>query len=253
MVDYDAVAAGDARGLLVPAVARAHAAQVVLAADAAHLTLSGDELELPWDAYGAEPSLTDTGWDLGSYGQGRDGRNGIALRTHGALDEQVAPFRHRTSTFLRRMSPRYDTERCVPLLPNKEGAYRDRLEATLRALCAVLRDDESRRAALADLERVVRLARDLGDRPRERVAEHIAFEPGSVEVGVALTSTDHRWRYNRPLPGDARPQLDDVVNAVRAHLASSPSAIAIADDTIDHLCRVGYVDVEPWPFDALVE
>jgi hypothetical protein len=255
VVHADAVLGADGRGLLVPALARARASQLILAPEAARLVLGSDEVGLAWDAFGTDATLTGTGWDLGPYGKGRDGSNGLAVTTHGELAEQVAPLRARTSTFLRRMSSRSDTERAVPLLPNKEGPYRDRLEATLRALCTVLRDEEPLRAALAVPTRSARLAHDLADRPRERVAEHMGIGPGSIEVGVALTSTDHRWRYNRPLPGEHRPAIDEVVAAVRSHLATTAGAgtIAIADDELDRLCRVGYVDVEPWPFDALVD
>lgn len=75
-----------------------------------------------------------------------------------------------------------------------------------------------------------------------------------TDVRVALELLGYRHSHGRPIPGDPMPAADEVLDAVLAALAANPyrrgRQTPRAD--VDAAVRAYYLDVEPWPFSALV-
>ena len=126
---------------------------------------------------------------------------------------------------------------------------------TLRALAAVLAARPEYRARLAEPERVSRLARELtqGVLPPPAVREGARRD--TIDILLAIRQAGLVRPVRRPLPSDPVPAPDGVLAAVREHLDANPyrKGRHVDDDTVMRVVRSVYLDVEPWPFAALVD
>jgi hypothetical protein len=119
----------------------------------------------------------------------------------------------------------------------------------------VLAERPALRERLADLHRTRPLAAALaGSRLPPRM-EPDAFRRSTIEVMVALKAVGYVHRvHGRPIPGDPLPDRAQAEARVREHLARNPYArdAAINSAAVARLVGSEYLDVEPWPFHALV-
>ncbi len=126
----------------------------------------------------------------------------------------------------------------------------------LLALPRVLRARPELRAALDDAATVTRLANEIAQwRPALQPHELGGMRRGTIEVQTAMRSLGYVHALGRPLPGDHLPGLDDTVTATRRALDANPYARPelVDEDELRHIVRRDFLDIEPFPFVALVE
>ena len=134
------------------------------------------------------------------------------------------------------------------------STFRHEME-TLNALCRLLHD----RHACASASATGRGCHCSS--PSCAAASTSAGGPGtSVSGATASTSTWRSavpglaWPYGRPLSPTERPSLDSAVERVEQRLQANPyrAGRRLDHDLVVHIVRKEVVDVEPWPFSALV-
>jgi hypothetical protein len=105
-----------------------------------------------------------------------------------------------------------------------------------------------------DPQRLARLAADMSRRMLPFQTSGGGIRGQTVDIEYAMTRCGFVHRFNRPLPGEPMPSVDEVVDRVAERLAHSrsPSARSIARSAIQRIARSEYLAVEPWPFAALV-
>ena len=126
---------------------------------------------------------------------------------------------------------------------------------TLLALTSVLAHRPDMRARLADPHTVGRLAADLAAGMRERPDDHVpTFSVGDLDVALALYRCGLVFEHGRPLPGEVV-EPDEARQRVHATLDTMPLRGRRRPDpaTIERVVRRRYLDVEPWPFAALLD
>jgi hypothetical protein len=128
--------------------------------------------------------------------------------------------------------------------------------ATLNALFKVCRKRDDLRARLGDTERMYWLGRELSRgmlRPPAPPAGGLRRD--TTDVLTAMRALGFKHEYERPLAGAPLPFLEDVVAKTQARLEASPyrrGRSPIDDDRVAEIVRRAYLDVDPWPFRALV-
>lgn len=75
----------------------------------------------------------------------------------------------------------------------------------------------------------------------------------TAEIGTAMRMLGLEHPFDRPLPGDQLPSLDDAVSRVMAFIASNPHAegVKIDQQRVAQLIRRRYLQIQPWPFQSL--
>ena len=251
-------------GLVIPGGPWGHTADVVLTTRGLDLRVGPLVAALEWELAASQsvldraPGDWDRSWgDLWWFTSGGSGGVGVGVRVDGALIERTREVRSRTRSLWNVLNG-WSVEGVV--VPCWSVAHRgpavDADLATIRALCAVLRDRSELRERLADPVRLDHLAFDLRNVRRRRVPPRTGVRRTTFEILAALRSLGYLHRYeNRPLPGEPLPEPDLVVAAVVARLRANPfcADLDISEAQVSETVRRHYLDVEPWPFDALVD
>ncbi len=231
-----------------------------------HLHLADGEasLDLDWDRYLASSRRSTargaTGWSFTFTNPARQylPRAGVSVRLHGALRStgrsllRTVPLGRRV-LMLSATAGRYR----IPLSVRRyeRGEYVD-ATAVVGHLAWVLRDRPELRTRLADRAVTHVLAADL--RRAGTLAGLQPPTPVSVDqmnVRIAMRACGFHHRFGRPLTTDEVRPLDEVVDPVMERLAAAwdPRVRRLGRSWVEEVARVAYVDVEPWPFSALVQ
>jgi hypothetical protein len=146
--------------------------------------------------------------------------------------------------------------RILPVLTSNHpfrASYRE--FSLLAALCAVLHDMTELRPRLGDNERVRRLANELDSQRLKLGVQATGISRDVVDVHVALTRLGYTHRYTRPLSASSQPTVAEVTDRVCAALAANPyrTGRETDRDQVERIVRREFVDVEPWPFGALLD
>lgn len=252
--------AGDG-GLVLPGYpAYRFVADLVLGADQVMVRVGTTSAALDWDDCTAQHRRSrpeNDWWMVGPWRTRGRGPIGIDFIVRGRYVELTEPV-WAGPTSWRTLAPAAMGQASIPLFTGTRW-YRPTVEAqwaTVDVLCALLADTPELREPLRDPQRVARLAADLAAGPLPPTPlVMMRARRSTTEVLSALRSLDYPHRYGgRPLPGEALPPLDDMVEQVMAELRASPYAAAVSVDpghARDVIQRF-YLDVQPWPFGALV-
>ncbi len=264
----------DPRGGLGVASAREQrTASLALRADAAEVFYpTCESVALPWDRrgkvhdpYGAEwpDEKGIDGWLITSWSVG-NGFGGLAVELTGHLRSASHEILDMTVTRWRRVRHAFSegppASSLVPVVMPRMGPRRGAVGdlGNLGMLTALLAADPLYRARLEDPDRVARLAADL---TAARFVWYVTDAGGArrdaIDVAVALQTAGFVHRHGgRPLSRGRVVAPDVVLAGVHKALAANPyrKGRAMVDDaTIMRVARRNYLDVEPWPFAALVE
>jgi len=215
---------------------------------------------LPWDAYGELELLMDVprsrdGWAVSAFASTRNGPTGIAIRIGRTFEPQTRPLLKATSSRLRRLkgwSAAMYTGKAIPLLPTVRAVTAER--DTINALCRVLKHSSTWRDRLNDRDRMSRLA---GDVTSGRIGNHRGgghFGRHATDIQVAMQAAGLIHPFGRPLDPSQLPSLEAAVDAVATKLESNPYRQGRATDRadIERAVRRDFLDIAPWPFQALV-
>jgi hypothetical protein len=254
--------AGDG-GLVLPGYpAYRFVADLVLGADQVVVRGRTASAALDWDECTAQHRLTrpqDDWWMVGPWRTRGSDLISIHFIVRGRYVELTEPVRAGPTSW-RTLAPAAMGQAAIPLFSSGgTRLYRRMPEAqwaTVDVLCALLADTPELRERLRDPLRVARLAADMAAGPLPpNPLVRMGARRSTTEVLSALRNLDYPHRYGgRPLPGDALPPLDDMVEQVMAHLRSSLYAAGVSVDprhARDVIQRL-YLEVQPWPFGALV-
>ncbi len=216
---------------------------------------------LPWALWGVlnvslDASPGRDGWVLASMGH-HDPSGGIELRVAGEPERQAARLaaaNRRWGRTVRQLRQSSGGSALAVLPAGYFSTFQHELE-TLSMLCRLLHDRPALHERLGDRSRMSILAAELrsgiriGGRPG-----HFGVRRDSVDVDVAIRSAGLNWRYGRPLSPNERPALDSAVERVEQRLQANPyrAGRRLDHDLVVHIVRKEVVDVEPWPFSALV-
>jgi len=237
----------DGGGLVIPGAPAGKAADAQVAADGLHLAAGGATASLAWDLCDRPIGDADwwgvSGW-LGSPGD----EQGVALIVVGACDQAVDAVRRAAYTpgnrflavFTRRSS----------LVPLDTGTFSVAAaeRATFSALCTLLAHRPECRARLSDPAVAGRLAADMRARPQPVKTWGMELRHSTADVHAAMRELGFEHPVeNRPIEGEAVPTADEVVPKVLEHLHGK-----VDQKRADELVRHNFVDVEPWPFAALM-
>jgi hypothetical protein len=141
----------------------------------------------------------------------------------------------------------------IAMLVSMVPARYRRERATLAALASVLAARPELRRALSDPTRAARLATDLANGMLPDPPTARRGSPDRARIEHALHTVGGFHRYGRPLPGAAMPSLGEIVALVQSRLRAGPDGEHGVDDRqIVKLARKQYLDVQPWPFAALL-
>jgi len=243
--------------LVLPARSRWRTAKLVMTSAEARLVTPPHEVQLSWDDLDGE-----NGWDLTYFALTRGGEQ-LGL---------IVTFRHPT--------PQTDAVMQATHLPGSsiEGAvlrrqwiWRPGSTArwyTTAALTGALAQRHELRAALDDPDTVRRLLHDMAHTPLRAVSAPFGMRRLTGEVSSALNGPfgllkDPRARavlgppriLGRPLPHDPPVAPEALTDLVMARL-DNPWARTAADrltrGKVEQALHRMYLDVTPWPFQALV-
>jgi hypothetical protein len=215
---------------------------------------------LPWNACGQVRSVMEgperDGWAITHWRENSREVSGVGVQVSGVCSTMVAAIsRATTSRLHRRFGSRELTGHSLPLLRTKSVFTPRKPEReTLQALTTVLTARPKARALLADSARMQRLAADLSTGLRTRAVDSAAILRDATDIEVALRQCGYLHEFGRPIEGESLPSLDKVVGAVRERLTANPHRVGrTVDETkIAEFARHHYLDLEPWPFAALV-
>lgn len=218
---------------------------------------------LDWELYGRVANVMDgpsrpDGWAVVPWTDGRAGPLGVAVQVSGRLEDMTAALYSATSSVWRRFNAAMGSSligHSLPVLPNNtafDPAFKE--FSLLAALCAVLHDMPNLRPRLGDSGRVQRLARDLEAQRLKRSAAGSGVSGDAVDIHFALVKLGYTHRYTRPL-APCSSTVAEVTDQVLAALSTNPyrTGRAIDREHVERIVRRDFVDVEPWPFGALVE
>lgn len=236
-----------------------------LAADAVRVSTSGlDPVTLPWALYGENTggmgSVPRDGWLITSFALGRYAEFGVAVHVTGELVVSTHDLYRTTMSRWRRFHAwgrgRLGTGQGLPIVPAWTAVGICEAErATLGALLTVLSQEPGLRQRLSEPLRLQQLAQDLSVRVLGPVVEKGGIGRDSADVLHAMHKAGFVHRYGRPLAIGSVSSLDRATEMTRAHLEANPYRKGRATDgrLLERLLRRNYLDVEPWPFAALVE
>ena len=222
------------------------------------------EVALPWDLFGHLHSIMDgdapqDGWSLVPWADGRGGAFGVAVRVSGTLEAAATSILKATSTFWRKFQGAGSsilTGRSLPVLTAATLAttYSPEL-ATLSVLCLLLCNEPPLRPRLDDASRMERLAADIERGMLSPPSYPDGLGRDTTDIHVAIRQAGLAHPYGRPLTKTGLPQLDAAADKVEANLRANPyrEGRPIDRGQVERIIRDDYLDVEPWPFAALVD
>ena len=191
-------------------------------------------------------------WHLGTFRQIRN--TGGTVAVHGEPDVLGAVFAKATRPFTG-WERRRQGGTVVPLCTDSGSLVAIRRDReTLLALVELLRTRPVLLGRLAVDRRVQRLATDLQQSPGN-VGETPALRWQGFDMGVALRTAGFVHPIGgRPFPGDPLPSEAEVVESVALSIARRErSGPRIDRSAIAEGVRRNFLDVEPWPFQALTD
>lgn len=239
-------------GLLVPGRPHRTACDLLLAPDGAHLV--ADELDVVLrydDCGGAEGDH----WFLTSWSATRGGDPiGAAARGIGCYAEEITQVRRRRrpfSTWIHRFGR---GARKTPLYAARTINYRvDADLSALAMLCATLAHKPDWRPQLADPDCTRQLLQDMAATDHRMLIPKTGATRRSMETLIALQLLGFEHRLGgRPLPDDPPLKDEAVVDAVLQRLRANHYALPPDEAQVSALVHRQYLDVEPWPFAALM-
>jgi hypothetical protein len=262
-------------GLQIASAREERTAAVAFRADAAEVLYQTCEpVALPWDAYGKvldhfgpEPPDADAidGWRITGWSLNRGVYGGVAVEVRGRLRLLSHELRDETLTRWRRVTHAFsDGPPAANLVPVVMPPTAVRLHPVsgglpdVRALAVLLATKPALRARLDDPDRVGRLAVDLANAKYVRpLSDDGSLRRDPTDVVVALQNAGFVHRDGgRPLSSTRVAAPDVVLAGVRRSLAANPyrkGRPMVDDETIMRIAKRNYLDVEPWPFAALVD
>jgi hypothetical protein len=213
-----------------------------------------------WHVYGVEPGAPD-GWGISYWGGGWTGSIGVALSVSGHIESACHDLYDATTTWRRRYEQRWfrtfvHDSLSLPIVPSYtifSWPYRE--VASLNALAQMLACDPQYRQRLSQPERAARLAADLTRGLLGTPVAHGGMRRDTTDIIVALRKAGLFHPFGRPLSRGELPAPDEVLNSVRAHLDANPfrKGRHTDDETVMRVVNAVYLDVEPWPFAALID
>lgn len=260
----------DSGGLLIPGAPEGRAAALLLAPDSAQITWDEHSVALPWEQHfklssGIQNSPDRPGGWLVT-GHKREVRSATEKGTAVAVDgelrlhcsvivDAMAKAHPLASLGVRVLRDRRDFD-LVPLNVPKWNDERDRASrVSVCVLVAVLADRPQLRPRLGDQRLIARLAADLAEHAMDlpRLSTPYGVRRQTAEIGTAMRMLGLEHPFDRPLPGDQLPSLDDAVSRVMAFIASNPHAegVKIDQQRVAQLIRRRYLQIQPWPFQSL--
>ena len=98
-------------------------------------------------------------------------------------------------------------------------------------------------------------ARELNEQPLALFSSGTGMGRDSVDIHTALVTLGYTHPYTRPLARGTTPSVEEVTSQVVAALASNPYRVDRTTDLrqVQQIVSREYVDVEPWPFAALIQ
>jgi hypothetical protein len=246
--------------LLARSAGRGRLAQLCLGAETARVqSKRADAVDLPWEWLGSQSPGT---WAVTHYTVGQGAVFGIAIRVTGQLDDRSVSVRKDCVTWWRRVNMFFwggrvgEGGHSIPMIPANGPRTYTAERDTLRQLCELLAERPDLRERLNDSARVEQLAHDLSRTQLARAVAPEAIRGRTVDIDVALRHAGYTYRLTRPLPGDTTAPLDEVIAHVRHQLDRLPQPAPgrnASDADIEAVARSHYLDVAPWPFDALFD
>ena len=212
---------------------------------------------LPWDLWGAVNVNLDSSTDRDGWVLATSEDAAVHLRVTGALQRDARALlaaNRRLGRTVRKLGRTSGGAAITVLTAGYVSTFRHEME-TLNVLCRLLHDRRALRERLGDRSRMSLLVAEL------RRGIHVGGRPGhfgvrrdSVDVDVAIRGAGLAWPYGRPLSPTERPSLDSAVERVEQRLQANPyrAGRRLDHDLVVHIVRKEVVDVEPWPFSALV-
>lgn len=253
-------------GLRIAAVRPNRSIAVVLRQDRAEAQYVGfAPAPLPWSDFGEIGHVVGSqeadNWAFSFWTTGPGGQIGIGVRVAGHVESACHELIEATSTPWRRyerwvQSGSVAGGHKLPLAPRTlvyPSPFRE--IAILNVLATVLARNAEYRERLADPLRVSRLATDLSNGLLGSFAAKGGMRRDTVDIVVALRRAGFFYPLGRPLLREETPAPDEVLAGVRARLEANPyrKGRHTDDATIMRIIRAAYLDVEPWPFAALVD
>ncbi len=247
----------DGEGLCVPGHPEPRAADlllrrrgVVVRAGRATAWLGWDDylVPIPADDAGDEPA---DGWSVARLVEYRT--TGVGVEVRGArLLAATEAVREATVALWDYVGSVIDTRRVIRFAGQGYDAHvTDEERDTLAALVAALGHRPELRDGMGDPARAARLADDLAARPVRRLdpPPAIRMATQATLTAMRLLGYDHRIG-GRPVPGERLAPLDEVVRRT-VDLVYLTQGITLDAGRVADLARRHYLDVEPWPFEAL--
>jgi hypothetical protein len=195
------------------------------------------------------------------YTVGQGGVFGVAIRVTGQLDERSVTVRRDCDTWWRRMNMYWgkgfgEGGHGIPMIPANGPRTYTAERDTLTQLCSLLARRPELRERLNEPAHVEQLAHDLCRTQLAQAVAPDAIRGRTVDIDVALRHAGYTHRLTRPLPGDTTAPLYEVITNVRHQLDRLPQPAPgrdAPDAAIEAVARSHYLDVAPWPFDALLD
>jgi hypothetical protein len=196
---------------------------------------------------------------ISNWSSGRAGVFGVAVLVSGHFEEVSHELIMATRTLGRRIDQWFQggtlTGQRLPLLP-RVTIFNPALAelATLTALAQLLVSREDVRARLDDRNRVTRLASDLASGCLKWPSHREGLRRDTTDIIIAIRQAGLVHRYGRPLSAGELLPLDEAVAATRRLLELNRyrQGRHVLDESIASLVRAVYLDVKPWPFEALL-
>jgi hypothetical protein len=243
---------GDGGGLLIPGSPVGRACDLLLIADGVRVSLGEIHVDLAYEGCGRSGG---DAWGLTGWTATRGGSEiGVALSGTGSVAADVVALRDARPRLVRGLGALSTTGGRAPLLAASfVNAWVDADRMALDTLCRTLATRPTWRRQLADPQRVARLLRDLATREHGARATRTGVMRRAVETSVAMLSLGLVHPLNgRPLPDEVLQTEDDAVRSVMRKLADNPYALPADEAKVRATVKRRYLDVPPWPFDALL-
>ena len=217
-----------------------------------------DPAVLPWQAYAPRYSAVlrkaPDGWIVNAYGSSSESP-GIGIRVSGLYKKACGRIIDATSTWWRELThpDGSDDTDVLPVVSLGPFAGRAPLD-TVGALMRVLAARPELRPQLEQPERAWRLATDLHARLLRYPVRHVGVLRDTIDTITALRALGYVHPFGRPIAGEPKPSLEEVVRRTHEHLDASPwrEGRKASDAEITRIVCEEYYDIDPWPFAALV-
>lgn len=239
-------------GLLVPGRSTRRGCWLLLEPTGARVGADDLAVDLPYESYGARG---DDAWTLSQWTTTRGGGSiGVAVQGTGRWAAALGPLRGRRRSLGGWLDRVQSSPGSVPLyLPRTVSLSVDADRSVLDVLLQTLARRPAWRPQLASPERVAQLLRDLDTHDHREVFPITGARRRTFETVLVLQRLGyvHPLR-GRPLPGDPRPDGEQVVAAVLEALAANRYALPADEAQVRALVHRRYLDVAPWPLAAML-